>query len=98
MKERFTDVNHAFSDACMMWIQGCSFSSPDNPAECKECTDAFLNAVLERARLYNLEIGGNSIPGPNITGRMDEIRVTRGVARYKRLPWWKKLLKRLRIK
>ena len=92
MKERFADFNDAFSDACMIWIQGCSCSSPDNPAECKECTDAFLKAVLERARLYNLKIGGNSIPS------LSTVRFTRGVARYKRLPWWKKLLRRSHIK
>lgn len=50
-----------FSNACREWIKGCSCAPANAPQECKECTDAFLNAVLNRAKLHGLEIGVNAL-------------------------------------
>jgi hypothetical protein len=58
---RYRNADHAFASACREWIKGCSCSSADNPADCEECTHAFLDAVLTRAQCFGLEIGANSI-------------------------------------
>jgi hypothetical protein len=47
--------------ACREWIKGCTCVARDTPQECKECTDGFLQAVLDRARRHGLEIGQNSL-------------------------------------
>jgi hypothetical protein len=47
--------------ACREWITGCSCAAPASPQECKECTDAFLDAVLKRAKAHGLEIGIHGI-------------------------------------
>lgn len=47
--------------ACREWIKGCTCAARDTPQECKECTDGFLQAVLDRARRHGLEIGANSL-------------------------------------
>jgi hypothetical protein len=50
-----------FASACREWIKGCTCAPADRPQECKECTDAFLNAVLARAKKHGLAIGGNAL-------------------------------------
>ena len=47
--------------ACREWIKGCTCAARDTPQECEECTSAFLQAVLDRARRHGLEIGQNSL-------------------------------------
>jgi hypothetical protein len=54
-------VDMAFAGACREWIKGCTCAPRDAPQECKECTDAFLKAVLDRATAHGLEIGTNAI-------------------------------------
>ncbi len=59
-----TDHNTAdqdFASACREWIKGCSCAAADRPQDCKECTDAFLNGVLARAKNHGLVIGGNAL-------------------------------------
>lgn len=50
-----------FARCCREWIRGCTCAPADNPAECVDCTNAFLAAVLDRAQKHGLEIGVNSI-------------------------------------
>jgi hypothetical protein len=50
-----------FAKACREWIRGCTCAPPDSPQECTACTNAFLNAVLTRAKNHGLEIGANAI-------------------------------------
>jgi hypothetical protein len=47
--------------ACREWIKGCSCAPKDAPWDCKECTDAFLRAVLNRAQRHGLPIGKHSL-------------------------------------
>ncbi len=61
---RFASADEAFADACRIWLSGCSCSSPGNPADCPECTNAFLEAVMERARDFDVATGSNTLRGP----------------------------------
>lgn len=58
---RFSSAETAFSDACYEFIKGCSCAPRNRPQDCPECTEAFLEAVLDRARMFNLAIGVNGI-------------------------------------
>jgi hypothetical protein len=63
--QRMPDPTNAadkdLANACREWIKGCSCAPSDSPQECKECTDAFLTAVLTRAKNHGLKIGANAI-------------------------------------
>jgi hypothetical protein len=52
------------ANACREWIKGCTCAPADSPQECKECTDAFLAAVLTRAKNHGLKVGANAMPDP----------------------------------
>jgi hypothetical protein len=54
-----------FAAACREWIKGCTCAPADRPQECQQCTAAFLNAVLSRARKHGLRIGANAIELPD---------------------------------
>jgi len=54
-------VDQDLAAACREWIKGCTCAARDTPQECNECTDGFLQAVLDRARRHGLEIGANSL-------------------------------------
>lgn len=54
------DPQSTFSGVCAEWIRGCSCAPADRPQDCKECTDAFLRAVLRIAERRGLEIGVNA--------------------------------------
>jgi|694.fasta_scaffold16660_5 hypothetical protein len=57
----FDEADKDLANACREWIKGCSCAPPDSPQECTACTNAFLNAVLTRAKNHGLEIGANAI-------------------------------------
>jgi hypothetical protein len=50
-----------FASACREWIKGCSCAPASSPQNCPECTEAFLAAVLQRAKSAGLRIGENAI-------------------------------------
>jgi hypothetical protein len=56
-----TAADKHLAAACREWITGCPCAAPASPQECKECTDAFLAAVLKRAKTHGLEIGIHGI-------------------------------------
>jgi ribosomal protein S27E len=56
-----TAADRDLAAACREWIKGCSCAPADRPQDCKECTDAFLNAVLNRARKHCLRIGEDAL-------------------------------------
>ena len=59
---RWPTADAAFADACREFIKGCSCAPASWPQNCEDCRDAFINAVLHRAKLYELEIGAYGLP------------------------------------
>ncbi len=35
-----------WKETCLEFLKGCSNAPPDNPQECKECLDAFVNNLV----------------------------------------------------
>jgi hypothetical protein len=56
-----TAADQDLAAACREWIKSCSCAAAASPQECTECTDAFLAAVLKRAKAHGLEIGIHGI-------------------------------------
>ena len=61
MPDAITAADKDLAAACREWIKGFTCAPVDQPQQCQECTAAFLNAVLSRAKKHGLQIGANAI-------------------------------------
>lgn len=61
IRTQFPNADAAFADACREWLRGCTCAAADAPQECEECTLAFLEAIINRARAFGVAMGENAI-------------------------------------
>lgn len=78
MSKNFSTADEAFADACREWLKGCSCSPPGKPHKCKDCTKAFLKAVRQRAKRFDVPTSANTLrgvdPRPIITRTLEARR------------------------
>jgi hypothetical protein len=63
-QRKYPTADAAFAAACREFLKGCSCAEPGRPQECEECTEAFINAVVERGKDHGLVEEEQPTPEP----------------------------------
>lgn len=70
------------------WTRGCTCASPDNPGECKECTEGAFNAIrtwFEQAEKEAVTLEGDAFQAWFLTQARQGLEKIRDIEELERL-------------